>query len=126
MNGRRLTKVTLFSAACLAYAVILIWIQLWISLLTHWPPEHVYAEALSPDGSRVAFFSVKYQGIHPWIPTEIEPYKYVTIVDSKTGGILLRETGHYGHIKNSFTELAKKHAPWAVEEISSRPRSTYE
>jgi len=88
MNSKKLTKVILFSAAFLACAMILIWILLWVQLLTHFPPEHVYVEALSPDGSKIARFSVKYQGIHPWFPTDIEPYCYVTIVDTERGGIL--------------------------------------
>lgn len=125
MNSKKLIKIILFSTTLLSCAIILIWFQLWISFSTHWPPEHVYIETLSPDGNKLALFSVKYQGIHPWIPTDIEPAKYVTIVDSKTGRILLRKTEHHRDIKNSFVELAKQHAPWAVEQISSQTWSTY-
>lgn len=120
MNSKKLTKVILFSAGFLSCAMILIWIQLWIQLFTVFPPEHVYIDAPSPEGSKTARFSVKYQGIHPWLPLDIEPYCYVTIVDAKRGGILLRETEYHGDIKSAFTELAKKYAPWAVEQIVSQ------
>jgi hypothetical protein len=82
-------------------------------------PEHVYVAEVSPDGRKIALFSVKYQGLTPWLPTDVEPYCYVTIVDTKRGTVLLRETEYHGDVNNSFTELAKNHAPWAIEAINS-------
>jgi hypothetical protein len=123
MDRKRWTKVILFGAAFLSFvscAVVVIWVPLWTQLYTYPPPEHVYVEVLSPDGSQIARFSVKYQGLSPWFPTDIEPYCYVTIVGTERAGILLRKTEHHGDIKSTFTELARKHAPWALEQIASQ------
>jgi hypothetical protein len=119
MNSRIAIRVLLLSLASLFGVVILLWGSLWVQLLAHFPPEHVYLSATSPDGTEIAHFSVKYQGIHPWFPTDIEPYRYVTVVGTKHGEILVRETEYHGTIKNTFAELAKKHAPWAVDPIMS-------
>ncbi len=123
MNSKRLTKVILLGSAFLSFlscVIVLVWVPLWTQLYTYPPPEHVYVEALSPDGSQIARFSVKYQGLSPWFPTDIEPYCYVTIVDAERAGILLRKTEYHGDIKSTFTELARKYAPWAVEQIASQ------
>ena len=47
-------------------------------------------------------------------------YCYVTIVDARRGGFLLRKTEYHGDIRCTFIELARKHAPWALEQIASR------
>lgn len=75
MNSQKLTKGILLSSvflSVLSCAIALIWASFWIQLLTHFPPEHVYVEAFSPDGDKIARFSVKYQGTHPWLPADIE------------------------------------------------------
>jgi hypothetical protein len=119
MNGRTGLRVLLLGLASLSGLVVLLWGLLWVQLLTRFPPEHVYVSAASPDGTRIAHFSVKYQGTHPWIPTDIEPHRYVTVVGTRHGEILVRETEHHGTVKDTFAELASKHAPWAVEPVAS-------
>ena len=49
----------------------------------------------------------------------MEPHAYVTIVDTKRGTVLLRETDYRGDVKSSFVELAKGDAPWAVQAVES-------
>lgn len=117
MNSRIAIRVLLLSLASLFSAVILLWGFLWAQLLVHYPPEHVYLSATSPDGTEIAHFSLKYQGIHSWFPIDIEPYCYVTVVGTKHGEILVRETEYHGTIKNTFAELAIKFVPWAVDPI---------
>jgi hypothetical protein len=119
MSFGKVISTSLLGLACICGIVILLWGALWIQLLFCFPPEHVYLSATSPDGTQIAHFSVKYQGIHPWIPTDIEPHCYVTVVGTTHGEILVRETEYHGSVKNSFAELAKKHAPWAVDPIAS-------
>ncbi len=122
-NGKRRTKVILFGTAFLSFlscALVVIWVPLWTQLYIYPPPEHVYVEARSPDGTEIARFSVKYQGLSPWLPTDIEPYCYVTIVGVERGDIRLRKTEYHGDIKSTFTELARKYAPWALEQIASQ------
>lgn len=119
MDSRRVRRFIPFGAVSLFCLAVLIWIQLWIRLSVRFPPEHVYVDELSPDGGKIARFSVKYQGIRPWLPIDMEPYCYVTIVDARRGAVLLRETEYHGDIKGTFTELARKYAPWAVEQILS-------
>lgn len=115
----RAIKTILLSFASLLGVLILLWGLLWVQLLVRFPPEYVYLSATSPDGSEIAHFSVRYQGIHPWFPTDIEPHSYVTVVGTGHGEILVRETENHGAIKNTFAELAKKHAPWAVDSVVS-------
>lgn len=117
----RKNTVVLFSipAVLVIFAIALIWVHLWIQLNTLWPPEHVHVDAVSPDGRKMALFSVKYQGLTSWLPTDVEPHYYVTIVDTQRGTVLLRESEYHGDLKSSFNELAKKYAPWAVDAITS-------
>lgn len=119
MNVRTGFRVLILSLASLSGVAVLLWGFLWVQLLVLFPPEHVYLSAASPDGSEIAHFSVKYQGIHPWIPTDIEPHRYVTVVGTQHGEILVRETEHHGAVQDTFAVLASKHAPWAVEPITS-------
>ena len=114
---RKIISLVLPGLASLFGAVILLWGFLWVQLLVRFPPEHVYLSATSPDGTEIAHFSVKYQGLHPWVPTDIEPHCYVTVVGTRHGEILARETEYHGTLENTFAELAKKHAPWAVDPI---------
>jgi hypothetical protein len=124
MNARMGFRVLALSLASLSGVAVLLWGVLWVQLLVLFPPEHVYVSAASPDGSEIAHFSVKYQGIHRWIPTDIEPHRYVTVVGTRHGEILVRETEHHGTVQDTFAELARKHAPWAVEPIKSLDWST--
>ncbi|MDY7079203.1 MAG: hypothetical protein SXV54_19995 [Chloroflexota bacterium] len=117
---RKAINVVLLSLVSLFGVVILLWGFLWVQLLVLFPPEHVYLSATSPDGTKVAHFSVKYRGcLHPRVPTDIEPHCYVTVVGTRHGEIIVRETEHRGTLENTFAELAKKHAPWAVDPIIS-------
>lgn len=95
----------------------LIYANVWMQNSRYFPPEQVYVKVASPDGEKLALFSIKYQSFSPWLP-DYEPYAYVTVIETEHGSILLRETAHYGAIKQSFAELAKKHAPWAVEPVT--------
>ncbi len=119
MSKKNIVVLLPILAVLVIFATALLWIKLWIQLNTLWPPEHVYVAEVSPDGNKVALFSIKYQGLTSWLPTDVEPHCYVTIVDTQRGTVLLRETEHHGDVNSSFTELAKKHAPWAVEALNS-------
>ena len=105
--------------ASLFAAAFVLWGLLWIQFLTCFPPEHPYVASASPDGKKTARFSVKYEGITRWLPSDIEPHYYVTIVDTAYGRILLRKSEYHGDLNGSFAELAKKHAPWAVTQLDS-------
>jgi hypothetical protein len=43
----------------------------------------------------------------------------ITVIETQHGSIVERQTEYHGSIKNSFSELAKEYAPWALEEIDS-------
>jgi len=120
MNGSRFTKAILRVATALLGVLVVGWALLWIQLSVHFPAEHVYFEELSPDGGKIARFSVKYQGLHPWLPVDIEPHCYVTVVDAEWGAVWVRETEYHGGTKATFAELARKYAPWALEGIAIR------
>ena len=81
------------------------------------PPEHVYSQVASEDGKWIALFSVKYQGVISWIPNDIEPYYYLTLVDTKHRRLCVRKSAHCGNMEASFAELARQHAPWALHEF---------
>jgi len=85
-----------------------------------YPPEQIYVQSASPDGSRLALFSVRHQGIVSWIPNDVEPYCYVTLVNAETGRMIQRETLFAPTLKEKFLKLAEKHAPWAVEKIQAK------
>jgi len=120
MNRKKIVVLLSILVVLVIFCAALLWIQLWIQLNTLWPPEQVYVAEVSPDGREIALFSVKYQGLTPWVPTDIEPHCYVTLVDTQRGTVLLRETDYRGDVKSSFVALAKNHAPWAVQAIDSR------
>ena len=125
-HGNRLAMIAALGALLVSLATCLcmvVWILQWTQLVTLFPPEHVYVEVPSPDGSKIARFSVRHQGLQPWFPSDIEPYCYLTIVDGEVGALLLRKTEHYGDNWTTFTELARKYAPWAVEEVASQGRA---
>ena len=92
-------------------------IHTWVQDQRNFPPEQVYVSAVSPDGERLALFSIKYQSVSRWIP-DYEPHAYVTVIETEHGSILVRETACGGSIKTRFVELAREHAPWAVEEVT--------
>lgn len=112
-------KWLVVGVASLFGAAFVFWILLWIQFLTYFPPEQVYIASVSPDGKKTARFSVKCEGISRWLPSDIEPQYYVTIVDTAYGRILLRKSEFHGDLERSFLELAKKHAPWAVTKLAS-------
>lgn len=120
MSRRKIVVLLSILAVLVIFCAALLWIQLWIQLNTLWPPEQVYVDEVSPDGTKMALFSIKYQGLTPWLPTDVEPYAYVTIVDTKRGTVLLRETDYRGDVKSNFVELARDNAPWAVQAVESR------
>jgi len=120
MNGSRFTKAILGAAAVLLGVLVVGWALLWVQLSVGFPAEHVYFEELSQDRSKMARFSVKYQGIRPWLPVDIEPHCYVTVIDAEWGAVLVRETEYHGDTQATFVELARKYAPWAVEGVVSR------
>jgi len=115
----KLLKSLSVAVASLLGVAFVLWILLWIQLLRDFPPEHVHLAAVSPDGSKAARFSVKYEGITRWLPSDIEPHYYLTIVDTAYARILLRKSEYHGDLNRSFSELAKKHAPWALTQMDS-------
>ena len=119
MNISKVFRIVLISLAALLGLFVLMWSFLWVQLLVVFPPEHVYQSTESPDGTQIALFSIKYQGIHPWFPSDIEPYAYITIIETRHGSMLLRKTEHYGVVKNSFVQLARQYAPWATDQVRS-------
>ena len=120
MNGAKTIRLLWMIAVTLFGLVAIFWAALWFNHLNVFPPEHVYVSVESPDGSKVANFSIKYQGVlSPWIPTDIEPAAYITVIDTRHGSIVERHTEYHSSIKKSFSELAKEYAPWALEEIDS-------
>lgn len=100
---------------------VVLYALLWIEFHEQWPPEHVYAQVVAPDGASVALFSVRYRGLRPWFPVDVEPHAYVTIVDTRHGAVLVRATEYHGELRQSFAELARKHAPWAGEAVATGP-----
>ena len=114
-----LRKKIFISVVGLLGVMLGLWVSAWIQFFTRVPSEQVYVTSTSPDGSKVARFSVKYQGIYPWLPSDIEPHYYVTIVERDHARILLRESEYHGDLNASFSELAKKHVPWAVPQLVS-------
>jgi hypothetical protein len=119
MNGAKILLLLWMIAITLCGLVAVSWTALWFNHFNEFPPEHVYVSVESPDGSQVANFSIKYQGISPWIPTDIEPAAYITVIETRHGSIVERHTEYRSSIKKSFSELAKEYAPWALEEIDS-------
>lgn len=83
------------------------------------PPEHVYSQVASEDGKLIALFSVKQQGIISWIPNDIEPHYYLTVVETRHGRVCARKTDFFRDMdmEGSFAELARQYAPWALQEF---------
>lgn len=118
MTGR--TTLLLLSGLVIlvALACVIVSLLQWNERDVQYPPEHVYIDSVSPDGSRIALFSIKYQATFLGL-TDVEPHSYITIVGTEHGEVLLRETEYHGKTKDDFAELAKKYAPWAVEQVTS-------
>jgi hypothetical protein len=119
MNITKALRMGGLTILVLAVVSLLIWGFLWIQLFVRFPPEHIYLSIESPDSSRIALFSVKYQGFSPWVPVDIEPNAYITVIETQHGSKLLRETEYHGTVKNSFGELARQYAPWATDQVTS-------
>ena len=112
-----LKKIILVGSVLLGL-VRLIYYPEWIRFMTWYPPEQVHLRRVSPDGSRIALFSVRHQIIHRLAPTHIEPAHYLTVVDPAYGRVLFRGTIP-GTLRESFLALAQIHAPWATEAVRS-------
>jgi hypothetical protein len=112
------TKIFI-SVAGLFGVLLVLWVWGWVQYFARFPSEHVYVTSTSPDGQKVALFSVKYQTILPWLPSDIEPEFYITIVSSDHARIQLRKTEFHENLRTTFAELAKKHAPWAVTNFAA-------
>ena len=119
MKKSRVFRNLLMGLATLFGLLVLLWGLMWVQLLVVFPPEHVYQSAESPDGTQIALFSIKYQGVQPWVPTDIEPHAYITVLETRHGSTVLRETEYHGTVKDSFAELARQHAPWATDQVMS-------
>ena len=127
-HGNRLAMIAALGALLVSLATCLcmvVWILQWTQLVTLFPPEHVYVEVPSPDGSKIARFSVRHQGLQPWLPIDVEPYAYITVVNARWDAIELRQTESHGDTWTSFYEMAKKYAPWAVDEVASLGRTRH-
>jgi hypothetical protein len=117
MTGKTtLVLLTAFAIAIVFACVILTLVQ-WNELDVQFPPEHVYIDSVSPDGSRIALFSVKFQATFLGL-TDVEPHSYITIIGTGHGEVLVRKTEYHGQLRTDFIELAKKYAPWAVEQVA--------
>jgi len=121
MTGMRVRKIILWIGVAtvlgMVGACVLLSIHAWVQNNRHFPPEQVYVRAASPEGERIALFSIRYQSVSRWMP-DYEPHAYVTVIETEHGGLLVRETEYHGSIKTSFVELAKEYAPWAVEQVT--------
>ena len=95
------------------------WGLLWIQLFVCFPSEQVRITSISPDGSKTASFSVKWEGICRWLPYDIEPQYYLTVTENTHNWILVRQSEYHGNMKTSFSELASKHAPWAITNLAA-------
>lgn len=96
-----------------AYAAV------WLEFRLMYPSEQTLCRATSPDGERVATFSVKYEGERAWLPLHPQPHFYVTVMDGDSGEILLRETdfawspGERPSVAGeSLRRLRQRYAPW--------------
>ena len=96
---------------------VLLSITAWVQNQRYFPPEQVYVKAVSPDGESLALFSIRYESVSRWHP-DYEPRAYVTVIETEHGSIRLRETASHGSVKESFVELAREYAPWAVERVT--------
>lgn len=105
--------------AVLLGTAFVFWGLLWIQLFACYPSEQVHITAVSPDGSKTARFSVKWEGICRWLPYDVEPQYYITVVETAHSWILVRRSEFHEDVKTSFSELARKHAPWAVAQLAS-------
>jgi hypothetical protein len=115
----KLRKRTLVFVSSLVGAAFVLWVTLWIQLFACFPSECVYVASISPEGSKRAAFSVRYEGLYGWLPYDIEPRYYLTVTDTAHGWILLRKSAYGGDLPTSFSELSKKHAPWALTKLAS-------
>jgi hypothetical protein len=61
----KLRNKILVSVAGHCGVALVLWISAWVHLFTRFPSEQVYVASTSPDGGKVARFSVKCQGDVP-------------------------------------------------------------
>ena len=100
--------------------------SVWLEFRLLCPSEQQFVRAISPDGEQAAYFSVKYEDLHPWWPANPKPHFYITVRDAKSGKVLLRETDFdwpktklYRSTGDSFTNLTRTCAPWAESYFQS-------
>jgi len=115
MTGRRVAYVA--GAVVIGLVRLVYWREV-IRLATGYPSEQVHLRHVSPDGSRIALFSVRYPIAHRLAPSHISPASYLTLVDVAYGRVLFHGTIS-GRLRESFLALAQMHAPWAVEAVQS-------
>jgi hypothetical protein len=109
----------LFPVFLVFFVASVLYVRSWIRVSTQYPSEQIHLRKVSPDGSKVALFSVKYQTIHPLVPSDVEPCTYLTVVDAATGRVAFRGTAYRRVLRDSFLALAEEHARWAVESVRS-------
>ena len=111
-------------------AAVFQYASLWLEYKLLYGPEQRLAKVISPDGTQIAHFSVKYEGPTPWWPANPKPHFYITVLDTKSGKELLRETDYdwpqskpYRSSFGSFNNLAHTFAPWAETRIEAGAHS---
>ena len=115
-------KALYFFTIAVLLAATVFYVKSWINVKRYYPPEQVHFRVASPEGDKVALFSIRYQTIHPLIPSDVEPYAYLTVLDAKTGRVVLRKTKYEPSFQYAFEMLSKSHAPWATDKIESYDR----
>jgi hypothetical protein len=118
MTGKAILVGLLVLAIVIVFACVVVTLLQWNEVDVQFPAEHVYIEAVSPKGDRIALFSIKYQPTFIGL-TDVEPHSYLTLVGTQHGEVLLRETEYHGKTGDDFAELARKHAPWAVDALAA-------
>ena len=126
MKGSRFRKLLWGILIVVGIITIYQFASVWLEFRLLYPSEQQLVRANSPDGEQVAYFSVKYEDLHPWWPANPTPHFYITVRDAKSGEILLRETDFdwpktkpYRSTGDSFNNLARTYAPWAESRFQS-------
>jgi hypothetical protein len=104
--------------------------SVWLRYRLLYGSEQRLAQVNSPDGEQIAYFSVKYEGPYPWWPANPQPHFYITVVETASGEMLLRETDYdwprakfFHSADSSFTNLARAYAPWAEFRFQNPPHA---
>lgn len=118
MSGKSTLVLLSILVILVVFGCVIVALLQWNELDVHYPPEVVYIDSVSPDGDRIALFSVKFQATFLGL-TDVEPHSYITIIGTGHGEVLLRETEYHGSVTEDFVALATQYAPWAVKEVAS-------